>query len=61
MEKAPVRQVIELSGLPQESANDFLMEAFAERGISWNGASLEDLRHVLADLLQDLILQSEEH
>lgn len=61
MEKTPLKKVIELSGLPQDGATDFLSEAFAARGQSLENADLEDLRGLLEEMLQDLILQSEEH
>lgn len=61
MEKSPFKRIIELSGLPQDGATDFLNQAFTERGLSMEDADLEDLRGVLADILQDLILQCEEH
>lgn len=61
MEKTPLQKVIELSGLPQDGATDFLSEAFAARGVLFENAGLEDLRGLLAEMLQDLILQSEEH
>jgi len=57
MEKSSVQQVVELSGLPQNEATDFLSDAFAQRGLNLHEGNLEDLREVLADLLQDLILQ----
>lgn len=58
MEKSSLQQVIELSGLPQDGARDFLREAFVERGLTLENADLNDLRNVLADLLQDLILST---
>jgi hypothetical protein len=61
MEKAPIQEIIELSGMPQEGLSEFLANAFSARGLSLENASMDDLRAVLADLLQDLILQSEEH
>ena len=61
MEKAPFQQVIELSGLPETEASDFLHQAFKKCGLSFQDGDLEDLRSVLADMLQDLILATEEH
>ena len=61
MEKAPFQQVIELSGLPESEASDFLLQAFKQRGLKFEDGDLEDLRLVLADLLQDLILATEDH
>ena len=61
MDKAPIQKIIELSGLSQDRMNDFLTKAFNERGMDLESASLEDLRGVLADLLQDLILETNEH
>lgn len=61
MEKAPFQQIIELSGLPESDAGRFLTEAFEKRGREIKNGDLEDLRFILADILQDLILATEEH
>lgn len=61
MEKAPFQQIIELSGLPESDAEHFLTEAFEKRGREIKNGDLEDLRFILADILQDLILATEEH
>ncbi|MBX2995619.1 MAG: hypothetical protein KF681_12380 [Bdellovibrionaceae bacterium] len=61
MEKAPFKHIIELSGLPEGEASDFLDQAFQKCGLDFQDGNLDDLRSVLADLLQDLILATEEH
>lgn len=61
MEKAPYSDIIELSGLPEDEAAQFLAKAFSARGRKIQNEDLEDLRFVLADLLQDLILATDEH
>ncbi len=60
MDQKTIQQVIALSGLPTDGADAFLQVAFEERGLELESANLEDLRLVLADLLQDFILNSEE-
>lgn len=59
MEKASVHQVVELSGLPQEPAFEFLAEEFAIRGKNLELATLDDLKDLLVDMLQDLIMETD--
>lgn len=51
-----LQQIIALSGLPTHEVSAWLKDAFKARQIDPTSATLDELRLVLADLLQDLIL-----
>ncbi len=51
-----LQQIISLSGLPADEVSVWLKDAFKARQIDPSSATLDELRLVLADLLQDLIL-----
>lgn len=51
-----LQQIIALSGLPAAEASKWLRAAFIERKIDPASATLDQLRDVLADLLQDLMM-----
>lgn len=61
MEKNLYDQIIELAGLPEQDANSFLEKSFHQYGKQIKNGDLDDLRFVLANILQDLILATEEH
>lgn len=52
------QDVIELSGLPAEYATSELDALLTKKGYNPDTLTLEQLREVLADLLQDMILDS---
>lgn len=51
--------VVEKSGLPEDYARDRLEKLLHESGFDPDHAGLEEIREVLANLLQDLILETE--
>jgi hypothetical protein len=51
--------VVENSGLPEDYAKNRLEELLHNAGFDPDKAGLEEIRVVLANLLQDLILESE--
>lgn len=58
MKTQVAQDVIELSGLPADFAQGELEALLTKKGYSPDTLTLEQLREVLADLLQDLILES---
>lgn len=54
-----LRQLVTLAGLPENEASTWMSQALRERQIDPSNVSLDQIRDVLADLLQDLILSSE--
>lgn len=59
MEGSPLKQVIGLSGIPEEHIEPWFAAQVERRGKNPYDLTLDDLREVLADILQDLILESE--
>jgi hypothetical protein len=55
-----VVQVIENSGLPEDYAKDRLERLLQESGFDPKNSGIDEIREVLANLLQDLILETEE-
>jgi hypothetical protein len=53
-------QVIEASGLPEDFAKDKLEKLLFAGGFDPDQAGLEEIREVLSNLLQDLILATED-
>lgn len=54
-----LQQLVSLSGLPESEALPWLQQAFMQRQIDPAQATLEQVRDVLADVLQDFILNRE--
>lgn len=52
--------VIEATDLPQESVKNELSKILEAQGISPDAMTLDDLREVLANYLQDTILEAKE-
>lgn len=59
MEGSPLKQVVRLSGMPEDQIESWFAAQAESRGMNPYDLSLDDLREVLADILQDLILESE--
>ena len=58
MEGSPVKQLIQLSGMPEEHIEPWFAAQIESRGKNPYDLSLEDLRAVLADILPDLIIET---
>lgn len=56
MDGNPLKQVVSLSGLPEEHVEPWFTAQIAARGYNTEELSLDQLREVLADILQDMIL-----
>lgn len=56
MDGNPLKKVISHSGLPDEAVEPWFVAQIEARGYNPQTLSLEELREVLADILQDLIL-----
>jgi len=53
-----LNQVISLSGLPEEQLEPWFVAQIEARGYNPYKMDIEQLREVMVDLLQDLILES---
>lgn len=49
--------LIEATGLPQESVEQELVQILARRGVSPENVTLDDLREVLANYMQDTLIE----
>jgi len=58
MDGSPVKQVVQLSGIPEEQIEPWFAAQIESRGMNPYDLSLDDLREVLADILQDLIMET---
>lgn len=52
-----INTVVAATGLPEDFARNELYSLLAQKNLSPESLSLEELREVLADLLQSLILE----
>jgi hypothetical protein len=59
MNEKTVETVVECSGLPQNYAKLRLEKLLFQAGFDPDKATLDEIRLVLADLLQDLILETD--
>lgn len=55
-----LNQVVSLSGLPEEQLEPWFVAQIEARGYDPYNLDLEQLREVMVDLLQDLILETDE-
>gem|GEM_PF-4467352 len=55
----PISELIEMTQLPEEPLGNWLSEEVKARGLDLEKIDIQDLRDLLADILQDLILSSE--
>lgn len=55
----PISELIEMTQLPEEPLGNWLSEEVKARGLDLEKIEIQDLRGLLADILQDLILSSE--
>tara|TARA_Y100000817_G_C16493336_1_gene383430 strand:- start:29 stop:292 length:264 start_codon:yes stop_codon:yes gene_type:complete len=60
MDKKLFNQVIELTGLPTSFVEPRLEALLAAKGISSDELTVEELRLVLVDFLQDVILEAKD-
>lgn len=58
MEGSPLKQVVQLSGMPEDQIEPWFAAQIESRGKNPYDLSLDDLREVLADILQDLIIET---
>lgn len=58
MDGNPVKQLIHLSGMPENTIEPWFLAQIENRGLNPYDLSLDDIRDVLADILQDLILET---
>lgn len=54
-----LNQVVSLSGLPEDQLEPWFKAQIESRGLNPYQLDLEQLREVMVDMLQDLILQTE--
>lgn len=55
-----LNKVVSLAGLPEEHLEPWFKAQVEARGLNPYDLDLEQLRNVMVDMLQDLILQTEE-
>ena len=55
-----LNEIIELTGLPKELVTQELLDLLDKKGIDTSSLNLENLRLVLVDYLQDVILKAKE-
>lgn len=60
MGKTLITQIAESTGLPENLIQDELVSLLATAGVSAESATIEDLRKVLAEYLQDVLVAAKE-